>query len=35
VFALQLQKMKQGAPASAEKPQARSPYGRPLIKGGA
>jgi hypothetical protein len=35
VFALQLQKMNQGAPASAEKPQARSPYGRPLIKGGA
>lgn len=35
IFALQLQKMKQGAPAAAEKPQPRSPYGRPLIKGGA
>jgi hypothetical protein len=34
IFALQLQKMKQGAPAAAEKPQPRSPYGRPLIKGG-
>jgi hypothetical protein len=35
VLALQLQRMRQGAPASAEKPEARSPYGRPLIKGGA
>jgi hypothetical protein len=35
VFALQLQKMKQGAPASADKPETRSPYGRPLVKGGA
>ncbi len=35
VFTLQLQKMKQGAPASAEKPETRSPYGRPLIKGDA
>jgi hypothetical protein len=35
VFTLQLQRMKQGAPASAEKPESRSPYGRPLIKGGA
>jgi hypothetical protein len=35
VFALQLQKMKQGAPASAEKPEQVSPYGRPLIRGGA
>ena len=35
VLALQLQRMRQGAPVSAEKPAARSPYGRPLIKGGA
>jgi hypothetical protein len=35
VFGLQLQKMRQGAPAAAEKPQPRSPYGRPLMKGGA
>ena len=33
VFALQLQKMKQGRPASAEKPQKKSPYGRPLVRG--
>jgi hypothetical protein len=35
VFTLQLQKMKQGAPASADKPESRSPYGRPLVKGDA
>ncbi|MDP9145838.1 MAG: hypothetical protein M3N43_14310 [Actinomycetota bacterium] len=35
VFALQLQKMKHGAPVSADKPESRSPYGRPLVKGGA
>ncbi len=35
VFALQLQKMKQGAPAAAARPEPISPYGRPLIKGGA
>jgi len=35
VFGLQLQRMRQGAPAAAEKPQPRSPYGRPLMKGGA
>jgi hypothetical protein len=34
VFTLQLQKMKQGAPATADKPESRSPYGRPLVKGG-
>jgi len=33
VFAIQLQKMRQGRPASAEKPQPRSPYGRPLVRG--
>ena len=33
VFALQLQKMKQGRPASAEKPEKKSPYGRPLVRG--
>lgn len=33
VFALQLQRMKQGRPASAEKPEKRSPYGRPLVRG--
>jgi hypothetical protein len=35
VFALQLQRMRQAPPPSAEKPEARSPYGRPLMKGGA
>ena len=34
VFALQVQKMKQGRPASAEKPEKKSPYGRPLVRGG-
>jgi hypothetical protein len=33
VFALQLQKMKQGRPASADKPEKKSPYGRPLVRG--
>jgi hypothetical protein len=33
VFAIQLQKMKQGRPASAEKAAPRSPYGRPLVRG--
>jgi hypothetical protein len=33
VFVLQLQKMKQGRPASAEMAQPRSPYGRPLVRG--
>jgi hypothetical protein len=34
VFALQVQKMHQGRPASAEKPEKKSPYGRPLVRGG-
>ena len=33
VFALELQKMKQGRPASAAKPEKKSPYGRPLVRG--
>jgi hypothetical protein len=33
VFALQLQKMKKGPPAGADKAPARSPYGRPLVRG--
>jgi hypothetical protein len=33
VFVLQLQKMKQGRPASAEREAPTSPYGRPLIRG--
>ena len=33
IFALQLQKMYRGRPPSAEKPQPKSPYGRPLVKG--
>ncbi len=33
VFALQLQKMKQGRPATADKPEKKSPYGRPLVRG--
>jgi hypothetical protein len=33
VFVLQLQKMKKGRPASAEKAAPTSPYGRPLIRG--
>ncbi len=35
VFGLEVQKMRKGRPASAEKPQPRSPYGRPLVKGDA
>jgi hypothetical protein len=33
VFTIQLQKMRQGPPASAETTQPRSPYGRPLVRG--
>jgi hypothetical protein len=33
IFVLQLQKMKKGRPASAEKAAPTSPYGRPLIRG--
>ena len=33
VFALELQKMKQGRPATAAKPEKKSPYGRPLVRG--
>ncbi len=33
VFALELQKMYKGKPASAEKPEPKSPYGRPLLRG--
>jgi hypothetical protein len=33
VFALQVQKMKEGRPAGADKPEKTSPYGRPLVKG--
>ena len=33
VFTLQLQKIKKGPPASAEKAPPRSPYGRPLVRG--
>jgi hypothetical protein len=33
VFTIQLQRMRQGAPPSAEKPEVRSPYGRPLVRG--
>ncbi len=35
VFALQVQKMREGRPPSAEKPEPRSPYGRPLVPGDA
>jgi hypothetical protein len=34
LLTLQIQKMKSGRPASAEKPERKSPYGRPLLKGG-
>jgi hypothetical protein len=34
VLALQLQKIKQGRPASAAPAEKKSPYGRPLVKGG-
>ena len=33
VFTIQLQKIKQGPPPAAEKPEVRSPYGRPLVRG--
>jgi hypothetical protein len=33
VFVIQLQKMKQGRPASAERATPTSPYGRPLVRG--
>ena len=33
LFALQVQKIKDGRPAGAAKPEAKSPYGRPLVKG--
>ena len=33
VFTLQLQRMRQGPPPSADKPEIRSPYGRPLVRG--
>jgi len=33
LFALQLQKMKDGRPASAQPAEQKSPYGRPLVKG--
>ena len=32
LFAVELQKMKEGRPASAEQVEKRSPYGRPLVK---
>jgi hypothetical protein len=34
VLALQIQKIKQGRPASAAPAEKKSPYGRPLVKGG-
>ena len=34
IFALQVQKMRKGRPESAAKPEQKSPYGRPLVKGG-
>jgi hypothetical protein len=34
VLALQLQKIKEGRPASAAPVEKKSPYGRPLVKGG-
>lgn len=34
VFTLELQKIKKGRPESADKPEKKSPYGRPLVKGG-
>jgi hypothetical protein len=34
IFTLELQKIRKGRPVSAEKPEKRSPYGRPLVKGG-
>lgn len=34
IFALQVQRMYDGRPASADKPEPKSPYGRTLVKGG-
>jgi hypothetical protein len=34
IFTLEVQKIRKGRPASAEKPEKKSPYGRPLVKGG-
>lgn len=34
VFAIRLQKMRQGRPPSAVRAEPRSPYGRPLVRGG-
>ncbi len=34
LFALEIQKMKDGRPARAAKPEPQSPYGRPLVRGG-
>jgi hypothetical protein len=34
IFALQVQRMYDGRPASAEKPETKSPYGRTLVRGG-
>ena len=33
VFTIQLQRMRQGAPPSADPAESRSPYGRPLVRG--
>jgi hypothetical protein len=33
IFTFEVQKMYDGRPASAEKPEKRSPYGRPLVRG--
>ena len=33
ILALQIQKIKEGKPPSADKPDAISPYGRPLVRG--
>lgn len=35
VFGIEIQKMYKGRPAKAEKPEPKSPYGRPLVKGDA
>lgn len=34
IFALEVQKIRKGRPESADKPEKKSPYGRPLVKGG-
>jgi hypothetical protein len=33
VLALEIQKIKDGRPVAAARPELRSPYGRPLVKG--